>query len=173
MVCRKAELSDLDKIMSVIADARRFLLEQNVDQWQDGFPDRDVIREDILHHETFVFQNGGDVSAYVSLSLEPEESYKNIDHGGWLTEGGNYATVHRTAIAKDCRGQGLSARLFSVCEKTARERNMQSIRVDTHPDHLRMRHIIEKNGYTLCGRIFLTRGGAERFAYEKLLDCLF
>ena len=46
---------DIGEIMEVIEDARQYLKEQGIDQWQDGFPTQEVIVEDIVMHESYVF----------------------------------------------------------------------------------------------------------------------
>lgn len=44
---RKAENKDLNQIMKVISDAQATLKADGVDQWQDGFPNKNVILEDM------------------------------------------------------------------------------------------------------------------------------
>ena len=41
------------------------------------------------------------------------------------------------------------------------------LRIDTHEDNLVMQHVLEKNGFTKCGIIYL-ESGDPRLAYEKL-----
>ena len=73
------------------------------------------------------------------------------------------------------------AAILSVLERTdhpvsaaalARERGMESIRIDTHAGNLPMQRALEKSGFSRCGTIYL-KGGAEdgdaRIAFEKIL----
>ena len=39
---RLAERSDVDRIMEIISDAQRFLKDSGVDQWQNGYPTREI-----------------------------------------------------------------------------------------------------------------------------------
>lgn len=55
-----------------------------------------------------------------------------------------------------------------TCIIGSKARGVRSLRCDTHRGNTVMRHTLEKNGYVLCGVIYL-RDGAERVAYEKLL----
>lgn len=166
---RKALLKDIENIMIVIKEAQRFLAKEGVDQWQDGFPNPDIIKADIENWESFVFEEKGEIFGFFTLALEEDEGYKTVYEGQWLLEGRPYATIHRTAFSDKARGQGLSEKMFDFCENIGKENNVESIRVDTHEDNKRMRHIIEKNNYTYCGHIFLAISGAKRVIYEKLL----
>ena len=44
---RKALPEDIDSIMVIVRDAQRALAELGIDQWQDGYPTRDIILRDI------------------------------------------------------------------------------------------------------------------------------
>ena len=41
-----------------------------------------------------------------------------------------------------------------------------NIRIDTHDDNLPMQHVLEKNGFIRCGRIW-NEDGSPRIAYQK------
>ena len=58
--------------------------------------------------------------------------------------------------------------MLEEIEKITKERGIYNIRIDTHEDNFKMRNLIEKNGYSYCGKIFLTNGDL-RVAYQKIL----
>ncbi len=166
---RLAELEDLDQIIGVIRDAKDYLKEQGIDQWQDGFPDEATIREDILSHKSYVFTQDKEIIGFMALNLNEEESYQTIYEGEWKSNNSSYLTIHRTAIRGDYRGKGLSLRMFFLAEQVAIQNHMRSIRIDTHRGNQLMQHLCVKYGYEYCGVIYLARSGMERIAYEKLL----
>ena len=75
----RAELSDIDAIMACIADAQRFLARLGVDQWQDGYPTREIIEQDILRGESFVMTEDGEVIATAVISFAGEPTYSVIE----------------------------------------------------------------------------------------------
>lgn len=166
---RKAEISDLVGIMEVIEDARQYLKEQGIDQWQDGFPTEEVIVEDIIMRESYVFVEEEEVIGYMSLNLDREPSYDAIYDGAWKLEGSDFGTIHRNAVKSTHRGQGISLRMFFLAEQVCRKNNKQSIRLDTHRDNQLMQHLATKYGYEYCGVIKLARNAGDRIAYEKVL----
>ena len=44
---RRATHSDLEAIMTIVHSAQLYLAELGIDQWQDGYPEREVIVADI------------------------------------------------------------------------------------------------------------------------------
>ncbi len=168
-MCRRARSADIDDIILVIEDARRYLGSRGVDQWQDGFPDRKAITCDVNSEISYVITHRGKIAGTFALSPDDEPSYSEIIGNGWLNPAGNYATIHRVAVSSEYRGRGLSELIFGTCTKEAADLKMHSIRIDTHKDNDVMKHIILRNGFTYCGIIRLSRDNAERSAYEKLL----
>lgn len=166
---RKAEISDLEHIMKVIEDAKEYLKEQEIDQWQDGFPTEEIIVEDIVMRESYVFTEEDEIVAYMSVSLSEESYYQELYEGSFKIEGSDYGTIHRTAVKKEYRGQGISLRMFFLAEQLCRKCKKQSIRIDTHRSNQLMQHLCTKYGYEYCGVVRLPISGAERIVYEKVL----
>lgn len=172
MECRKADFDDLPAIMEIVAQAKAFMKSRNLDQWQDAYPQEKDFRKDIERGECHVLTHNGAAAAVFVLSIEPEECYRSIYGGSWLTEGENYAVVHRAAVAASCRGKGVGREMFRLSEKLARELGASSLRVDTHKDNAPMRGLLEKCGFVRCGVIHW--GGPDvprlyREAYEKII----
>ena len=69
-------------------------------------------------------------------------------------------------VASDGQIHGLVQKVVAFCEQQTKH-----LRIDTHHDNKVMQHVIEKNGFTRCGTIYLlTENGDPRIAYEKLGD---
>lgn len=166
---RKAEISDLKEIMEVIEDAKQYLALQGIDQWQDGHPSEEVIVEDIVMHESYVFVEEDEIVGFVSINLDEEPSYDTIYDGAWKLEGSDFGTIHRTAVKSAYRGKGISLRMFFLAEQVCRKNKKQSVRIDTHRDNQLMQHLAIKYGYEYCGVVKLVRADVERIAYEKVL----
>jgi len=66
------------------------------------------------------------------------------------------------------KGKRISSFIVSRLEDMCLEKNVFSIRVDTHRDNKSMLKMLSNNGYTYCGIIYLETG-SERLAFEKIL----
>ena len=176
MVRRKATPADLPVIMDIIRQAQRGLAELEVDQWQDGYPDEAAFLRDMEHGYCYVAVEDaeitectpGQILGVAAIIPDGEPDYDRIYEGNWLNEG-SYMTVHRVAVDDRVKRKGVASFLLTEAAEMAREQGLQSLRLDTHPDNQRMQACLERNGLQCCGRIYLSRGGDARLAYEKCL----
>lgn len=161
--------ADLPKVMDIIGQAQAFIASQGFDQWQDGYPEEALMREDIALSRGYVLEENGQLLGIATVDFAGEPSYDVIYDGAWTTPA-PYAAIHRVAMDAAARGTGAADRLMAACEQVVRERGVRSIRIDTHPQNTVMQHMLTRNGYALCGKILLaggTESGAERVALEK------
>lgn len=168
---RRARAEDIDEIMRVVSEARRFMRGLGIDQWQDGYPEKELLLEDIAIGQLYVFAAGASVCAIAALSLLEEPVYGNIE-GAWRTQAGEkYLTIHRMALDDKNRGGGLATRMVAEAERIAAENGCASVRADTHRGNLAMRRFLEKRGFAHCGQVYyyVKTGDPLREAYEKLL----
>lgn len=168
MLFRKSEKKDVKIIMEIINEAKEYFRENGIDQWQNGYPNEESILGDIAEGENYVLLNEtGEILASCAVSFRGEKNYLIIERGKWKTEN-PYAVVHRVAVRNSLKGKGLSVILMEEAEKMCRERNIKSIRIDTHEDNKSMQKLILKCGFEYCGIIYVA-DGTERLAYEKIL----
>ena len=170
MNIRKAETQDIDKITAIFSEARETIAKLGIDQWQDGYPTREIAEEDVALACSYVVEINGEVCATFVLQEDGEPNYDVIERGEWLTgnESRNYLAVHRVAIAVSSRGRGVAGHMISYAADFARERGLSSLRIDTHEGNVVMRRMLEKNKFTCCGVIHLENGDA-RVAYERII----
>ena len=164
---RKGSENDLERVMELVVDAQNWFRGQNIDQWQDGYPTREIILNDILSRENYIVELNGVAVATFVISFAGEPTYSEIKGKGWLNEN-RYAVVHRIAVADESRRKGIAREILHYAEELSVEQGVSDIRIDTHCDNAPMRSLLKKLGYTHCGRITLT-SGAFREAYHKVL----
>jgi GNAT superfamily N-acetyltransferase len=162
---RKARHEDLPEIWTVLQQAILRRKADNSTQWQDGYPNPDVVLNDIDCQIGYVLTNDSEVIGYCAVLVNDEPEYAKIK-GKWITEG-DFLIVHRVAIADAFIGRGLSYTIVQQVEELAQRLNIHSIRMDTNFDNHAMLRVIEKSGFTYCGEVYF-RGSARR-AYEKKL----
>lgn len=76
MEFRKSVKSDIPKIMSIIKQAQAYFKDQNIDQWQNGYPNEEVINNDIKNEESYVMIKDNEILATTVISFHKESSYK-------------------------------------------------------------------------------------------------
>ena len=168
---RLAQKQDHPAIMALIAHTRAAIARLGIDQWQDGYPEPEIIAADIEAGIGILFEVDGCIAGYMVALGDPEPIYNQLTDA-WLQNSGPYLTVHRMAIDDGYRGTGLSMAMFAYAEALARENGLASVRADTHTGNLAMRGLLKKCGYTYCGDVTyeVTAGDPIRVAYEKILN---
>lgn len=167
MEFRKTELWDIDAILAIIEDAKAYLKNKGIDQWQNGYPNKEVIIEDISKGHSYVMLQNNRIIATAAISFDGEVTYNKIYEGNWICDN-PYAVIHRIAVANDLRGQGISSTLIQYIESLCKEEGIRSIRVDTHSMNMSMQNLLKRHEFIYCGIIYLLDGNM-RFAYEKQL----
>ena len=163
---RKAAVSDISQIWTIIQQAIVRRKNDGSQQWQDGYPNESVIKEDIEKGIGYVLtENDDTIAGYAAILFNDEPVYEHLK-GTWLSNE-DFAVVHRVAISDDYLGRGLAQKIFFFTEDLALENNIFSIKVDTNFDNIPMLKIFEKLGYTYCGEVTF-RGGVRK-AFEKKL----
>ena len=145
---RQAKIEDLETIWPLFLYAKETMRQRGTQQWQDGYPFKETIEQDIVRHYAYVVEEAGEVIAYVA-NQEP------------------YIVGHRMVVGKKGRGKGLGSFMIREAEKIAIIHGIRSVRVDTNFDNQVMKHIFEKEGYTYCGIIQVRDG--KREAFQKIL----
>ncbi|WP_057769389.1 GNAT family N-acetyltransferase [Lactobacillus selangorensis] len=164
---RQATLADLPAIMELIQDAKDHLKSQDVDQWQNGYPDEAAFHDDIEHGFNYVLISDGKIAGTATLFPSPDPYYGQIDHGAWAGDPDEkYVVIHRIAISSQFRGQHLSKLLISNLISIAVLLGYHDIRIDTHPDNKGMQHVITTNGFIYRGYIYMFEDKQPRYAYQ-------
>lgn len=165
MRIRKSTENDVHDMMKLISQAQHYFKENNIDQWQNGYPNEDVILQDIKLQSSYVLEDEKIIGT-MFFSFDNDPNYSSIE-GHWLWDGG-YGVIHRIVIEKDLKGKSLANELIYYACGLCKEKQVHSLRIDTHEDNASMRKLLKKNGFVECGIIYID-GILPRVAYEKMV----
>lgn len=168
---RLSSLNDVPRIMEIINDAKALLKSLNIDQWQNGYPNAEQIENDIKNEESYVIVNADNVIVATTMfTTRSEPTYKKVFDGNWIIdENLPYGVIHRLAMSKNFRGQGIAKFVFEHLHLKLKQQNIKSLKIDTHEENLGMQALIKKMGYQYCGIIY-TNYAAKRLAFEKVIS---
>jgi len=162
---REASLADQSQIWDILQQAIARRKADGSNQWQDGYPNPEVVRNDIEKGVGFVLTEEDEVVGYTAVLINDEPEYANIE-GEWLTNG-DFVVFHRVAISDKHTGKGLAKKILGFIEEHARLNNIHSIKADTNFDNMAMMKTFENTGYVYCGEVYFR--GSPRRAYEKVI----
>lgn len=158
MIIVKATLNDLDEIMSITEDTRKFFKEQGIPQWQNEYPSRDTFVNDIKLERLYVGKEENEVVTFFAL-VYPDHNYDYIEDGKWEDDS-EYIAIHRMAVKANCKGRGIAGKVFDYVKE-----EYDHIRIDTHKINNAMNRAITKNDFGYRGIIYV-EDGTPRNAYE-------
>lgn len=162
MEIRLAFPNEVNAVMKVIEDAKKTLAKAGSDQWQNGYPNADIIIDDIISGQAYVALEEGELLAYAAVTRSPESAYDAIYEGKWQGGEPEYLVFHRIAVARDAQGQGVAQ---TFLEGLIEGFDYLDFRSDTHDQNKVMQHIFEKLGFKQVGKVPVD---GERFAYQKV-----
>lgn len=162
-----ATKEDIECIMGIICAAQKRLKSQGIDQWQNDYPNQETIKDDIAHNNSYVLWKDKIIVGTVAVIFTGEPTYNKIYNGQWINSG-KYAVIHRIAIHSKLQEKGLGSVIIKHVETMCREKNIKSIKIDTHTKNQAMRQLLLKNKFQYCGIIHL-KDGSHRVAYEKIV----
>ena len=168
MIFRKTTVEDISSVLEIICQAQEYLKQKNINQWQNGYPNRDSIMVDIQKEYSYVMEENGVVIGTMAVVLDGEPTYEHIYEGNWKTDGTVYVTLHRVAVHNAWKGQSIAGTMIEEVVAICQNYNIKSIRIDTHRENCAMQSMMKKNGFDYCGIIYL-EDGAERLAYERII----
>ncbi len=155
---RLAKLNELNEILAVYETARGFMRKTgNPTQWNGGYPQKEVLIEDINKEQLYVLVNDDEIHGVFAFIKGEDPTYNYIENGNWFSDSEYYA-VHRVASAGKSKG------VLKTCLDYCKGYKL-NLRIDTHSDNRVMQHLLIKNGFIKCGTIYLANGDP-RIAFE-------
>lgn len=158
---------DASGIINIIKQAQDYFKAQGINQWQDNYPDFEIVKNDIENKNGYVLLKDNIIVGTVVVSFEGEKNYESIYNGKWLSND-EFAVIHRIAIDSKFKGLGLSLIIIKNIERICLNKGVHSIKIDTHKENISMQKMLLKNGFIYCGVIYL-ENKSERVAFEKIL----
>ena len=159
LAIRLATENDLPIILKIYAHARRFMAQSgNPTQWADGYPQRELLTQDISENQLYVLCEGEPIRGVFVFFIGEDPTYSHMDGGSWRSTS-PYGVIHR--IASDGTG-GIFPAALAFCRS-----QIGHIRIDTHRDNLPMQRVLGKAGFSRRGTIYLA-DSSPRIAYDLL-----
>lgn len=167
MEFRKAVEEDINIIMNIIKQAQAYFREKEINQWQNNYPNEEIITNDIKNKNSYVLLENDNIIGTVAVTFDGEKNYECIYGGKWISNH-EYAVIHRIAVDTKYKGLGLASIIIKNIEEICLNRGIHSIKVDTHQENVSMQKLLQKNKFQHCGIIYL-EDKSKRIAFEKIL----
>lgn len=156
----KATTNDIDSIMTIYENARKYMCDNgNPNQWDNGYPSIEVVLNDINNGNSYIIKSDSQIVGVFVFIIGEEPTYKVIKNGNW-NYNLPYGTIHR--IASSGTAKNITKTCFNYCLN-----KIDYLRIDTHKDNIPMQNAIRRFGFNDCGIIYVRNGERIAFDYKK------
>ena len=145
---RKATGNELDNIFKIYVDAIAEMNRNSIPQWDECYPDRDILNEDISKGEMFVGAIDDDIACAYVVNAEYDEQYGN---GLWALPQATFRVIHRLCVNPKFQNKGVGALAMRHIEEVLRAEGIESIRLDAFSQNPYALKLYEKLGYVNVG----------------------
>ena len=159
-----AKPSDLDELNALYRAAILHMDAQGIFQWDDIYPARDVLAEDISHGEMEIARIGGQIAAAFTLNPRCDEEY---ELGAWRYPDARFCVLHRLCVHPLNQGQGVATQAMNYIEDSLLQRGYETVRLDAFSSNPFALRLYEKRGYERVGEVQFRKGLF--YFYEKPL----
>ena len=165
MKIRKAEIIDLDNIMSMYQSCINGMIKNGIDQWDSTYPNSQVIVNDINNNTYYIIEQENIIGG-ITIDKNQDPTYLDIK---WEDQENKFLSVHRLAVKENYWGQGIGKKLMLFAEKLVVINKLRSIRLDTYSGNPYAMLFYKKLGYKKLGSINLKPNKNEYYCFEKII----
>lgn len=144
----KATINQLDEIFKVYSEAIIAMEKDNIHQWDEIYPSRDIISEDISRNLMYTGEIDGKIAVCFVLSEECDEEYKN---GRWQWPDAEFMVIHRLCVSPSFQNQGIAAKTLEYIENLCKSEGYETIRLDCFTANPYSRKLYDRAGYKITG----------------------
>lgn len=164
---KRPQIDDLDEIHQIFTDVTTWLRSMDVMQWDFSYPDKDIIRQDIISQSCLIVKVDQQIAAVVTLNKEQDPQYKNIT---WKGGQKDIWVIHRLAVNPKFQKRGIATQLCQYLESIATAEGAKALRLDAYSKNPYSNKMYLKLGYELRKEPLFFHGNPVHFnAYEKLI----
>ncbi len=155
LLFRKGTKEDRDEICELIFNGVREMVANGIYQWDEIYPNREDVEQDIEKDELYVGLSDGDIAVTFVINKDCDEQY---DGGKWELDTENYKVIHRLCVHPKFQNRGFGKQTLVYIENNLREQGVSSIRLDAFPQNPYALKMYQSIGYHITGEVNFRKG---------------
>jgi ribosomal protein S18 acetylase RimI-like enzyme len=160
----RAVSADLPEVLALFQAATKRMNEQGIPQWDEIYPNREVLDSDIARGELTVGRTEGKIACVFVLSEQYDEEYAQ---GRWRFPNSRFCILHRLCVHPDFQHRKVAARAMDYIEETLKSEGVESVCLDAFSLNPYALRLYESRGYERAGQVNFRKGLF--YLYEKQL----
>ena len=165
MKIRQAKKTDLNAIMEVYDSCVKGMIKLGIDQWDETYPNREIIQQDLLIGDYYVGIIENEIVAGIKIDTVQDPTYLTIN---WTDKTNNFMVVHRLCSKTKVWSQGIGKKMMDFAEELAKSNNCISMRLDTYINNPKAIAFYKRLGYHQLGDIKLKPHKDIYYCFEKV-----
>ena len=166
MRIKLADMEELDDIMQMYDSCVSGMIENRIDQWDNQYPNKKIIKKDIESKSYYVAVIHEKIIGGINIDQKQDEKYLAIK---WEDCSKKFLVVHRLAVKKEYWNAGIGKSLMLFAEDLVISRGLNSIRLDTYSGNPKAMNFYKNLNYKQLGYIYLKKGKNEYYCFEKII----
>ena len=163
-----ATQNELDRVKEIAEACAKNMIENNIFQWNNKYPSREIFKEDIKNKSLYVSKINQEVVGCIMFSTRKDDVYNTVN---WITEDEYNLYIHRLAVHPIFQKRGIAKKMMDFAENFAKSNNYISIRLDTFSQNPRNNKFYKARGYNKLDDVYFPKQSEFPFhCYEKLVD---
>ncbi|MDA0316881.1 MAG: GNAT family N-acetyltransferase [Bacteroidetes bacterium] len=162
---RKATVLDLNSIMQITKACAKHMINQQIYQWNEHYPNRNAFENDVQRGELYVYMQNNICIGCIVITTIKDVEYVPIE---WLTKDKNIY-IHRLAVHPKYQGKGIAQHMMTFAENYAKINGYSSVRLDTFSQNKRNQKFYETRGYKRLGNIYFPKQSKHPFYCYELV----
>jgi len=155
---------EINQIFELIQECKQDLLKQGIYQWDDVYPNIDVIHEDIMNQSIYTLRIDDEIAGVISFDRNESDEYKSIN---WRYKDVKFAVVHRLCVRPKYQGRGIALKLMQLVNEACKQDLIRTVRLDVYSGNQRATEFYIKLGYQIRGEVFFPRRNLPFLCMEK------
>lgn len=152
---RNAKVTDLDHIVTIYQAAIDEMNKNNIFQWDEIYPNREVLEDDIIKQQLYIGILKDTICSAFVLNQEEDEEYVN---GAWEYKMSSFYVIHRLCVNPIFQNQGIGTKTMRYIEKILREQAVETIRLDSFSLNPYAVKMYRSLGYNIVGEVHWRKG---------------
>ncbi len=152
---RKSNFDDLNSIEELFGEAIKEMNRNDIPQWDEIYPDLEVLKEDMLKQELYVGVINHFICSAFVLNQEMDEQYSN---GKWEYPISRFCIIHRLCVNPIFQNQGIGTKTMKYIEKILKEQGVETIRLDAFSLNPYALNMYSALGYNIVGEAHWRKG---------------
>jgi len=141
------------------------MINQQIYQWNEHYPNRNAFENDVQRGELYVYMQNNICIGCIVITTIKDVEYVPIE---WLTKDKNIY-IHRLAVHPKYQGKGIAQQMMTFAENYAKINGYSSVRLDTFSQNKRNQKFYETRGYKRLGNIYFPKQSKHPFYCYELV----